>query len=104
MKISYRQDLEKTARQMILIHRADTLVKLILRTIIKSVKVKHAGVFIYDVPRDEYVVKVSRGNIGFKVPAGFVKIKKDNPLIRYFTDARLPCISSESTIPTRHTP
>jgi HD-GYP domain-containing protein (c-di-GMP phosphodiesterase class II) len=89
MKISYRYDLEKTARQMILIHRADTLIKLILRTIIKSVKVRHAGVFIYDNSRDEYVVKVSRGHSGFKVPVGFVKIKKDSPLIRYFTDAKL---------------
>ena len=32
--LNYRKDLEKAARQMILIHRVDTLIKLILRTII----------------------------------------------------------------------
>lgn len=89
MKIDYRKDLEKAARQMILIHRADTLIGLVLRTVVKSVKVKHAGMLIYDKKREEYVVKVSRGDAGFKVPSGFVKIRKDNPLIRYFVDKDL---------------
>jgi HD-GYP domain-containing protein (c-di-GMP phosphodiesterase class II) len=67
-------------------HRADTLIRIILRTIVTSLKVKHAGIFIYDKVKDEYVVKVSRGHSGLKVPAGFIKVRKDNPLIRYFTD------------------
>lgn len=90
MREDYRRSLETAARQMILVHRADTLARLILRTILSNLKVKHAGILIFDKKRDEYVLKVSRGRSGFKIPAGFVKVKKNNPLIRYFTDKRLP--------------
>lgn len=86
MKPEYHKKLQIAARQTILIHRADTLIRIILRTIVTSLKVTHAGIFIYDKAKDEYIVKVSRGNSGLKVPAGFIKIKKDNPLVRYFTD------------------
>jgi len=86
MKPEYHKKLQIAARQTILIHKADTLVKLILRTIITSLKVKHAGIFIYDKAKDEYIVKVSRGHSGSKVPAGFTKIRKESPLARYFTD------------------
>jgi putative nucleotidyltransferase with HDIG domain len=44
---------------------------------------------IYDKKRDEYIVKVSRGPQGFKIPSGFVKVKKENPLIRAFTEKSL---------------
>ncbi|MFA5337213.1 MAG: HD domain-containing phosphohydrolase [Candidatus Omnitrophota bacterium] len=86
MKPEYHKKLQIAARQTILMHRADTLIRIILRTIVTSLKVKHAGIFIYDKVKDEYVVKVSRGHSGLKVPAGFIKVRKDNPLIRYFTD------------------
>jgi len=86
MKPEYHKKLQIAARQTILIHRADTLIRIILRTIVTSLKVKHAGIFIYDKVKDEYVVKVSRGHAGLRVPAGFAKIKKDSPLARYFTD------------------
>ncbi len=89
MKTEYQKKLQIAARQTILIHRADTLIRIILRTIVQSLKVKHAGIFIYDKSKDEYVVKISRGHCNFKIPSGFVKIKQDNPLIRYFTDKNL---------------
>ncbi|MBD3246490.1 MAG: HD domain-containing protein [Candidatus Omnitrophica bacterium] len=90
MTVDYQQDLEKAARQMILIHRSSTLTRLILRTIVAKVKVEHAGLFIYDKQRDEYVVKVSRGATGMKIPSGFVKISQENSLIRYFREPSLP--------------
>lgn len=85
-KVNYRRDLEKAAKQMILIHRADTLMKLILRMVVRATKVTHAGMLVYDNKRDEYVTTVSKGKEGFRIPSGFVKVKKNNPLIRYFTD------------------
>lgn len=88
MKVDYRKDLERAARQMIMIHRPDVLIKLILRTIVRSVKIKHAGVLIYDKSREEYVITVSKGDAGFRIPSGFAKVKGDNPLIRYFTDRK----------------
>ena len=84
--INYHRELEKAARQMILVRRADVLIKLILRTILRNIKVGHAGVFLYDKHSKEYVVKISKGKKGAKIPEGFTKVKKDNPIIRYFTD------------------
>lgn len=95
MSRDYRQELEKAARQMILIHRVDTLIRLILRTIVRNLKVEHAGIFLYDKKRQEYVVKVSRGKKGLKLPAGFAKIGKDNATIRYFTEERFKCFNQD---------
>jgi len=86
-KPDYRRELEAAARQMILIHHIDTLIKLILRTIIRNLQVKHVGFLVYDKERDCYIAKFSRGAEGFKIPSGFVKINKNNWLIRYFTEA-----------------
>ncbi|HBU70284.1 MAG TPA: hypothetical protein DEE98_07895 [Elusimicrobia bacterium] len=86
MKKDYRKELEIAARQMILVHNADVLIKLILKTILRSINVNHAGIFLYDKEKKEYVVKVSKGEEGLKVPQGFAKVKADNPLISFFSD------------------
>jgi putative nucleotidyltransferase with HDIG domain len=85
----YRHDLERAARQMILVRKIDVLARLILRTIMRNIPIKHAGIFLYDKKREEYIVTVSKGKRGVKVPVGFTKVKKDNPLIRYFIDWQL---------------
>lgn len=90
MNITYRFDLEQTAKQMIQIHRVDTLIRLILRRIMQTVHVRHAGIFLFDASRGEYVVRLSRGDTGFRVPQNFVKLKQDSAVVRYFTEAGLP--------------
>ena len=92
-KPDYSKDLEKAARQMILVRRLDTLVKLIIRTITINLGVKHAGLLLYDKIRNEYVAKSSRGKGGMKIPEGLVKVKKDNPLVRYFTDKSVRAVN-----------
>ena len=87
--LDYKKDLEKAAKQMILIHRVDTLIGLILRTIIKNLDVDHAGFLLHEKDRDEYVAKLSKGEGGLKIPSGFTKVRKTNSLIRYFTDKKL---------------
>jgi len=89
MKKYYHEDLEKAARQMIFVHRADTLSRLIVRTIIRNIRVMHAGIFLYDKSKEEYIVSVSKGKRGTKIPVGFTKVKKDNPIVRFFTDKGL---------------
>ncbi len=86
MKVDYRKELERAAHQMILIHDADILNRLILRTIMRNIKIEHSGIFLYDRNRKVYVATVSRGKSGIKVPAGFAKIDRTNPIIRYFTE------------------
>lgn len=89
MRKDYRRDLEKAARQMILVHRVDTLSRLIVRTIMRNVRVKHAGIFLFNKSTGDYIVKVSKGKSGIKIPEGFTKVRADNPLISYFTDPSL---------------
>ncbi|MCX5692165.1 MAG: HD domain-containing protein [Candidatus Omnitrophica bacterium] len=91
----YKKELEKAAKQMILIHRVDTLVKIILRTIVRTLKLEHASLILYDEIQDAYVANASRGKSGLKIPKGFSKISKDNPIIRYFTDRRLQASGSD---------
>jgi HD-GYP domain-containing protein (c-di-GMP phosphodiesterase class II) len=86
MREDYREDLERAARQMILVRDVDILSKLITRTILKKVGVSHAGLFLCDKKKGEYIIKVSGGDDGVKIPAGFTKVAKTNPLIRYFVD------------------
>jgi putative nucleotidyltransferase with HDIG domain len=86
MSIPYRKELEKAARQMILVHRTDTLIKLIVRTMVRTLRVTHAGIFLFDKDRQCYVLTVSRGKRGIKIPCGLVKISKDSALVRYFSD------------------
>ncbi|MFA5272517.1 MAG: HD domain-containing phosphohydrolase, partial [Candidatus Omnitrophota bacterium] len=83
----YKKELEKAAKQMLLIHRADTLVKLILRTIVRTLSLEHASLILYDETRDTYVAHTSSGQTGFKIPKGLTKISKDNPVIHYFTES-----------------
>ena len=87
-RTDYKKELEKAAKQMILIHRPDTLVKLILRTIVRSLNLEHANLILYDETRDVYVAHTSSGKTGFKIPKGLTKISKDNPVIRYFMASR----------------
>ncbi len=94
-KPDYRKELENAAKQMILIHRMDTLIRLILRTIIRNLDVKHVGFLLYDKTRDVYIAKFSRGTGGLKMPSGFIKINKDNSLIKYFNDASLQVCGSD---------
>ena len=84
--IDYRKELEKAARQMILIHDVKILSRLILRTVVRNLKVEHAGIFLYRRDKDDYVVTVSKGRKGLRIPPGFARISKNNPIIRYFLE------------------
>jgi HD-GYP domain-containing protein (c-di-GMP phosphodiesterase class II) len=63
----------------------DTLVKLILRTIIRIIRIEHASLLIYDESRHVYVAHTSKGSSGSKIPKGFTRISSENPVISYFT-------------------
>lgn len=71
---------------MILIHEPQILIKMIVRMIVQKVGVQHAGILLHNKDKDTYVLTVSRGKRGLKVPAGFVRMDADNPLIRFFRE------------------
>jgi len=86
MAIDYKKELEAAARSMILVHEPDTLIRMIVRMIAHKLKVTHAGILLYEKSRQSYVLTVSRGIAGFKIPKGFARMGLDNPLISFFRE------------------
>lgn len=84
-QLDYRQELEKAAKRMILIHNLDTLVKLLLRSSVRFLSIEHASLLLYDQTRNAYVTHTSKGKLGLKIPKGFTRISSENPIISYFT-------------------
>lgn len=84
VKIDYKKELESAAKGMILIHDPRLLIKLIVRSIVQKVRIQHAGMVLYDPLKDSYVLSISRGDPGSKIPEGFVRFDKKHPIIRLF--------------------
>lgn len=86
VKIDYKRELEAASKGMILIHDPRLLIKLIVRSIVQKVRLEHAGMVLYDSQKDAYVLAISRGQAGSRIPEGFVRFDKKNPLIRFFIE------------------
>jgi putative nucleotidyltransferase with HDIG domain len=86
MFIDFKKELESASKGMIMIHDPKLLIKLIIRMIVRKLKVKHAGMLLLDTKKEHYVLSVSRGEAGIKIPQGFTRFTKDNPIIRLFSE------------------
>lgn len=84
-QIDYKRELENASKGMIMIHDPKRLMKLIVRIIVSKVQIKHAGMILYEPLKDTYVLAISRGERGLKIPAGFARFGKDHPIIQLFT-------------------
>lgn len=82
MKIDFKKELEQASRGMILIHDPALLIKLIIRMIVRKLGIRHSGMVLYDHEKDHYVLKISRGEIGYRIPQGFTRFDKDCPIIK----------------------
>ena len=91
--IDYKKELENASKGMILIHEPRLLIKLIVRMVVSKVKIKHAGMLLYDQEKDNFVLNISRGETGVKIPAGFARFNRDNPIIQIFTDPQYKDLS-----------
>ncbi len=98
--LNYKKELEKASRLMIRIHDPGILIRLIIRIIVRKVDVKHAGVLLFDAARDCYVLTISGGEAGTRIPQGFAKFVPENPLIRFFTDKEYKLIVKKRGILT----
>lgn len=94
MKINYKRELEEAARTMILVHKPQTLIKMILRMIVRKVKVDHAGILLYEKARNCYIVTFTKGRVGAKMPPGFLRLDPHSPIIRYFTEREFSALSN----------
>jgi len=95
MIIDYKKELESAAKAMILIYDPNILVKMIVQMIVQKVRLRHAGILLYHKDRDTYVLTVSGGERGLKIPEGFARMDCDNPLIRFYRDRNYRLIFNE---------
>jgi len=84
VKIDFKKELETASKGMIMIHDPRLLIKLILRMIVRKLGVKHAAMILYEPERDAYVLSISHGKTGVKIPAGFTRFSHESPLIELF--------------------
>lgn len=84
VKIDYKKELESASKGMILIHDPHLLIKLIVRSIVQKVHINHAGMILYDPQKDSYVLSISRGDPGARIPEGFIRFDKSHPIIKLF--------------------
>jgi HD-GYP domain-containing protein (c-di-GMP phosphodiesterase class II) len=71
---------------------------MIVRMLVQKVKVTHSGILLHQPQRDSYILTVSRGAKGLKIPAGFARIDADNPLIRFFNEYKAKKVFSVNAI------
>ncbi|MDP2654721.1 MAG: HD domain-containing protein [Candidatus Omnitrophota bacterium] len=83
--IDYKKELEAASKGMIMIHEPELLIRLIVRMIVRKVEIKHAGMILFDTRRNSYVLTISKGETGVKVPAGYARLTRESPLIKLFT-------------------
>jgi len=84
IKVNFKKELEAASRGMINIHDPELLIKLIVRMIVRKLHVKHAGMILFEPAIDAYVLKISRGEAGEKIPVGYTRFDSDSPIIQLF--------------------
>ncbi|MBF0123031.1 MAG: HD domain-containing protein [Candidatus Omnitrophica bacterium] len=83
-KIDYKKELETASKGMIMIHDHVLLTKLLVRMLVRKANLVHAGMILYEADKGTYVLSVSRGETGDRIPENFVRFEKDHPLVKIF--------------------
>ena len=84
MAIDYKRELQNAAKNMIFVHDPDLLIKMMVRMMVNKAKIAHASFFLHDKRKESYLLTVSKGSLGKKIPLDLVHIDKDDVLIRFF--------------------
>jgi HD-GYP domain-containing protein (c-di-GMP phosphodiesterase class II) len=82
--IDYKKELEVAAKNMILVHEPDIIIKMILRRIVQKVGVRHAAILLQHKDKDAYLIRISRRYPQVKISTAFARVEKNNPLISFF--------------------
>jgi len=83
-KIDYKKELESASRSMIMVHEPALLIRLIIRMIVQKVQIKHAGMILHNPEKNTYVLSISKGERGLKIPEGFARFDENHPIIQLF--------------------
>ena len=98
MTIDYKKELETAAKNMILIHRPATLLRLVLRMTVRKARLKHAAVLLYDRKKNSYVLTDSKGEQGLKIPAGYARLDPHSGLIKFFREKKNFILNKEGIL------
>ncbi len=83
-RVDYQEALLNASKGMIRVKDPITLLRMITRFIDRQIGVTHVAVLLYEKKRDSYVLIDSKGEGGAKIPVGYVRILKNNPLVSFF--------------------
>ncbi|MFA5361862.1 MAG: HD domain-containing phosphohydrolase [Candidatus Omnitrophota bacterium] len=86
--VDYKKELELAAKNMILVHEPDVLIKLIVRMVVNKLKISHAAIMLHKQGENIYVSTVSRGPLGLKMPQGFIRMDTNNALVSLCSDVK----------------
>ncbi len=84
MKIDFKKELESASKGMIMIHDPKLLINLIIRMLVNKLQIKHAAMLLFDPVQNAYILNISRGLIGIKIPKNFAKFTHESPIIKIF--------------------
>ena len=68
-----------------MIHDPKLLIKLIVRMIVRKLGIMHAAMVLFDPDRDSYVLSISRGDVGLRIPQNYTRFDNESPLIQLFS-------------------
>lgn len=94
-KIDYKKELETASRGMIMIHDPKLLIKMIVRTIVRKLEVRHAAMILFEPDEDAYILSISKGETGVKIPSGFTRFTHDCPIIKLFRDKKFKSLTAD---------
>lgn len=97
-KIDYKKELENASKGMIMIHDPRTLIKLIVRMMVTRVGVEHAGILLFDKEKNTYVLSVSRGEVGLKIPVGYARLDPSSALIKFFSSGKNKIVAKDGVL------
>ncbi|MBF0253696.1 MAG: HD domain-containing protein [Candidatus Omnitrophica bacterium] len=83
-RLDLHQALINASKSMIRVKDPIILLRLITRFIDRQIGATHVAVLLYDKTKDSYVLIDSKGEAGQKIPIGYVRVKTDSPIIKYF--------------------
>jgi HD-GYP domain-containing protein (c-di-GMP phosphodiesterase class II) len=82
--LDYQEALLNASKGMIRVKDPVMLLKIITRFIDRKIGVTHVGVLLYDPRHNAYVLIDSKGEGGVKIPVKYLKVSRDNPIVRFF--------------------
>ncbi len=97
-ELDYQFFLENASRTMIRVKKPERLIRMIVRIMDEQVKVSHAAMLVCRKDENSFTLIDSRGEAGFKIPVGLIRLTRDNPLIRVFQERYNFTISETGTV------